>query len=50
MGIECWYFKRKTIDVTGIYDTKVLDSKGKEIFTEYDKVQVLENYDENNNL
>ena len=35
---------------SGIYDTKVLDSKGKEIFTEYDKVQVLENYDENNNL
>ena len=34
----------------GKYETKVLDSKGKEIFTGYDKVQALENYDENNNL
>ena len=34
----------------GKYETKVLDSKGKEIFTEYDKVEALENYDENNNL
>ena len=32
------------------YETKVYDSKGKEIFTEYDEVQALENYDENNNL
>ena len=34
----------------GKYETKVLNSKGKEIFTGYDKVNVLENYDENNNL
>ena len=34
----------------GKYETKVLDSRGKEIFTGYDKVQALENYDENNNL
>ena len=34
----------------GTYKTKVLNSKGKEIFTEYDKVSALENYDENNNL
>ena len=34
----------------GKYETKVLDSKGKEIFTQYDKVNALENYDENNNL
>lgn len=34
----------------GIYETKVLDAKGKEIFTEYDKVVALENYDENKNL
>lgn len=34
----------------GIYKTKVLNSKGKELFTEYDKVEALENYDENNNL
>lgn len=32
------------------YQIKVLDAKGKELFTEYDKVQALENYDENNNL
>ena len=34
----------------GTYQTKVLNSKGKEVFTEYDKVIPLENYDENNNL
>lgn len=34
----------------GTYKTKVLNSKGKELFTEYDKVVALENYDENNNL
>lgn len=34
----------------GTYQTKVLNSKGKEIFTEYDKVIALENYDENKNL
>ena len=34
----------------GTYETKVLNAKGKEIFTEYDKVLALENYDENNNL
>ena len=34
----------------GTYKTKVLDSKGKEIFTKYDKEVALENYDENNNL
>ena len=32
------------------YETKVLDARGKEIFTEYDKVLALENYDEINNL
>ena len=34
----------------GTYETKVLNSKSKELFTEYDKVNALENYDENNNL
>lgn len=34
----------------GTYKTKVLNAKGKEIFTEYDKVEALENYDENKNL
>lgn len=34
----------------GTYDTKVLNAKGKEIYTEYDKVLALENYDENKNL
>lgn len=34
----------------GTYKTKVINAKGKEIFTEYDKVLALENYDENNNL
>ena len=34
----------------GRYEIKVLDSKRKEIFTEYNKVKVIEKYDENNNL
>lgn len=34
----------------GTYETKVLNAKGKEIFTEYNKVQALENYDKNNNV
>lgn len=34
----------------GTYKTKVLNSKNKEIFTKYDRVDALENYDENNNL
>lgn len=34
----------------GTYETKVLNAKGKELFTQYEKVQALENYDENNNL
>ena len=34
----------------GTYETKVLNSKSKELFTEYDRVNALENYDENNNL
>ena len=32
------------------YKTKVLNSKNEEIFTEYDKVEAIQNYDENNNL
>ena len=32
------------------YKTKVLNSKGREIFKEYDKAAALENYDESNNL
>jgi hypothetical protein len=32
------------------YKTKVLNEKGKEIFKEYDKVEAIYNYDENNNL
>lgn len=32
------------------YKTKVLNSKNKEIFKEYDTVEALENYDKNNNL
>ena len=34
----------------GTYKTKVIDNKGKELFKEYDKVQALENYDENKNM
>ena len=34
----------------GTYQTKVLDARGKEILTGYDKVIALENYDENHNL
>ncbi len=34
----------------GTYGTKVINAKGKEMFTEYDKVLPLENYDENNNI
>lgn len=32
------------------YHTKVLNSQNRELFKEYDKVQALENYDENHNL
>ncbi len=32
------------------YKTKVFNAKGKEIYTGYDKVNALENYDENHNL
>ena len=35
---------------TGEYKTKVLNSKNQEIFTGYDKVEAIQNYDENNNL
>ena len=34
----------------GTYKTKVIDNKNKELFKEYDKVQALENYDENKNM
>jgi len=34
----------------GTYETRVLNAKGKEIFTKYDRVMALENYDENNNM
>ena len=32
------------------YDTKVLNEKNEEIFTEYDLVEAIENYDSSNNL
>lgn len=35
---------------TGEYKTKALNSKNQEIFTDYDKVEAIQNYDENNNL
>lgn len=35
---------------TGEYKTKVLNNKNEEIFTNYDKVETIENKDENNNL
>ncbi len=35
---------------TGEYKTKVLNEKNKEIFTQFDKVEVINNKDENDNL
>lgn len=35
---------------TGEYSTKALNSKDQEIFTEYNKIEAISNYDENNNL
>ena len=35
---------------TGTYKTKVLNSKNKEIFTDYVQVEALENYDKNQNV
>ena len=35
---------------TGEYKTSALNSRGDQIFTEYDTVQAIENYDSNNNL
>lgn len=32
------------------YNTKVLNEKGNELFTDYDLVEAIENYDESNNL
>ena len=34
----------------GTYDTVVLNEKKEELFTNYDKVEAIENYDESNNL
>ena len=34
----------------GIYTSKILNAKNKEILKQYKKVQAIENYDENNNL
>ena len=35
---------------TGTFDTKVLDNKKKELFTDYDRVEVIYNQDKSNNL
>ncbi len=35
---------------TGEYQTKALNSKNEEIFTEYTKIEAISNHDENNNL
>jgi len=35
---------------TGEYKTKALNSKNEEIFTQYDKIEAIQNRDENNNL
>ena len=32
------------------YSTKVLNEKGEELFTDYDLVEAIENFDESNNL
>lgn len=37
-------------NTSGTYKTKALNSKNKEIFTEYEQVEALENYDENQNI
>lgn len=34
----------------GTYKTKAINSKNKEVFTEYEQIEALENYDENQNL
>ncbi len=34
----------------GTYKTKAINSKNKEIFTEYEQIEVLENYDKNQNV
>ena len=35
---------------TGDYKTKVVNSKNEQIFTDYSKIEALENYDENKNI
>lgn len=37
-------------EANGTYKTKALNSKNKEIFTEYEQVEALENYDKNQNV
>ena len=34
----------------GVYKTKALNSKNKEIYTEYEQIEALENYDKNQNV
>ena len=34
----------------GTYDTRVLNANGDELFTEYDTIEAIENYDSSNNL
>lgn len=36
--------------INGTYKTKALNSKNKEIFTQYEQVEALENYDKNQNI
>ena len=35
---------------TGEYETKALNSKNEEIFTDYEQIEVLENFDKNDNI
>ena len=37
-------------DQTGEYKTKVINEKGEELFTDYDRVEVIENYDTKQNI
>lgn len=37
-------------ETDGTYKTKAINSKNKEIFTEYEQVETLENYDQNQNV
>lgn len=47
---DVFLFTYEINNAEGTYKTKALNSKNKELFTEYEQVEALENYDKNQNV